>query len=290
MQVTGIKLNGQIIDGRALAEKINLETRRQIVEEKLAPELAMILIGDNQASQLYINLKKQACEAVGIESHRYLFDDSATENEILDTIDFLNQDNTINGILIQLPLPEKFAEAKLIERLDPKKDVDGFHPENLRLLTADKPYIKSPLVLGIEALIAETKVDLTNKKIVILSNSPVFAEPFKAVYRHNEIVSITRNDENVKKICHEADILIVAIGEANFITTDFIKDNAILIDVGINKLDGKTVGDVDFDNAMLKASFISPVPGGVGPMTIAYLLRNTVELYKKQIGSANMPQ
>jgi len=241
--------------------------------------LAAILVGNDKASELYVTLKERACERAEIDFHLYKFDESQTDSEIIEVIKFLNQDPDIDAILVQLPLPEKFDEKEIIKAMDPKKDVDGFHPENILKLQARKPEILSPLALGIDAMIQETKIKLENKKITILSNSEIFAEPFKFLYaKHNQVTGTNLKDPDHKEKCHEADILIVAIGNPKYITNEFVKDQAVVIDVGINDLGDETVGDVDFHNVMLKAGYITPVPGGVGPLTIAYLLKNTIRL------------
>ncbi len=283
MEIIGPKLNGHIIDGRALADAIKIDVRKKIVDEKLTPGLAIILVGEDPASHLYVNLKKKACFDVGIEMHLYKFPVNATQAEVLEAIQFLNQDEATHAILVQLPLPKQFNEDEIISAIDPKKDVDGFHKVNLQNLKDGKSTIISPLVLGINRLIEETQVELKNKNIVVLSNNPLFAEPFQSFYgKTNTVTSVTLQTPEFKTVCHEADILIVAVGKANFIDNTFIKEDGIVIDVGINSVNGKTTGDIDFDNVILKASFVSPVPGGVGPMTIAYLLKNTVDLCSKQ--------
>jgi len=283
MKINGQKFKCQIIDGRRIAERIHAKSCVTIGDESIEPGIAAILIGDDKASNLYVNLKEQACEDVKVNFNLYRFHESQSEEEIIETIKFLNTDPEVNAILVQLPLPSKFNEHKIIEAIDPKKDVDGFHPENLKLLKEGKPEILSPLALGVDAMIKETKIELNDKKIAILSNHEFIAEPFKHLYgENNEVYHVSPKDNDAKDQCHDADILIVAIGQPLEVNNKYIKDDAVVIDIGINKLKDKTVGDVDFNNVMLKASFISPVPGGVGPLTIAFLIQNTIDLFHKQ--------
>lgn len=277
------KLGAQIINGALLAENINTQTCAQIFQEKIAPGVAVILVGDNPSSKLYVNLKKKACDKVRIDFHLYEFHDNYSDEQIIEVIQYLNQDSEINAILVQLPLPEKLDESKIINAIAPNKDVDGFHPENLAKIKMGKPSILSPLTLGVDAMIQETKINLENKKIVVLANHDLIAIPFNYLYGQKNIVAYVHPDDlNAQKKCHDADILIVAIGRPQYVNNEFVKHGAVVIDIGINKLGDKTVGDVDFDNVMLKTSFISPVPGGVGPMTIAFLLKNTIDLYHQQ--------
>jgi methylenetetrahydrofolate dehydrogenase (NADP+) / methenyltetrahydrofolate cyclohydrolase len=273
----------QIINGAELADKLKLTLRKKIIDLPTKPSLAAILVGDDPASKLYVNLKKKACDLVDIDFHRYLFDGDYSNEDIIETINFLNKDSDVNGILVQLPLPERYNTDKIIGAIDPQKDVDGFHPATLKSLKANKPAIVSPLALGVDEMLKEVKELPENKTITILCNHKVFAEPFIYLYgKKNKLNVLTPADKKIKETCHEADILIVAIGKPKFIKNDFIKKDAIVIDIGINKVKDKTVGDVDFDNAMLKAKYITPVPGGVGPMTIAMLLENTYQLFLKQ--------
>lgn len=275
-------MDAKIIDGKSIADQLNLELRAEVKDLEPQPGLAAILIGDDPASQLYVNLKKKACELAGLEFHRYFFE-GFEEDKIIEAIEYLNHDESIHGILVQLPLPKELNTDRIIAAIDPTKDVEGFHPVNLEKLKQGAPAILSPLVLGIQRLIEETKIEVKDKKITILGNHEHLLLPFKFLYgKNNEVVNVTPDDADFKTICHEADILIVAVGRPRFVKNNFIKKDAIVIDVGINNVRGQTVGDVDFEEILLKASFISPVPGGVGPMTIAYLLRNTVKLFNAQ--------
>ncbi|MBI3626550.1 bifunctional 5,10-methylenetetrahydrofolate dehydrogenase/5,10-methenyltetrahydrofolate cyclohydrolase [Candidatus Uhrbacteria bacterium] len=271
-----------LIDGQSLAEKIRLEVRRQIVTGKLVPQLAVVLVGDDPASHLYVSLKEKACKEVGIIFHKYLVEENTTEPRLLEIIDFLNKDTNIDAILIQLPLPKQLNEDKIIQALDPKKDVDGFHPENLRKFFAGKPYVVPGLAAGIWRLIQETGENLVGKKAIIVANSEIFAKPLIKILEDNKIQPeyVNSQDKNLRAKCRQADILIVAVGKPYFIDGDMIKSGCIIIDVGTNKLKNETVGDVDWEEINEIAGHVTPVPGGVGPMTIAMLLENVINLHQ----------
>lgn len=261
-------MSAKLINGKKIADQILFEVKKEIDKLNQKPGLAAILVGDNSASQLYLRLKKEACEKTGIEFHSYIFDSATKEAKIIEVIKFLNKDPEINGILVQIPLPAKFNTDKIIQAIDPAKDVDGFHPDSK---------FTSPNVLGIIELIKSTGIDLKNKKVTILSNSEKFAKPFKKLLPNCKInyldPSALSSMPNAQ--CQSSDILVVAIGQPHFIKPEMIKKDAILIDVGINKVKSKTVGDIDPDCDKV-ASYRSPVPGGVGPMTIAMLLKNII--------------
>jgi len=247
----------KLIDGKKIADNLLLNIKKQVPKLKKRPGLAIILIGNNPASELYLRLKKEACEKAGITFHSYLLEQDSSEEKIIEVIKFLNNDPDITGILVQLPLPKKFDTDKIIQAIDPAKDVDGFHPNSKFI---------SPNVLGIIELIKSTGEDLTNKKITILSNSIKFIKPFKKLLPNNKISS-----KDLK-----ANILIVALGNPHYIKPEMIKKDAILIDVGINKIKNKVIGDIDPACDKI-AAWRSPVPGGVGPMTIAMLLKNLID-------------
>ncbi len=244
----------------------------------------MILIGSDPASRLYVSLKKKACEKIGIEFHEYLMPENITEGQVLETIDFLNKDELTDAILVQLPLPEQLNTDTIIKAIDPKKDVDGFHPENIKKLLAGESDFIPGLALGIWKLIESTHEDLNNKSAVIVAKGDVFFQPLTKVLADKNIHAQLVDPKNpeLKKYTSAADILIVAIGQPFFIKEDMVKDQAIVIDVGTNKVDeNHIVGDVDYTAVFEKVSHITPVPGGVGPMTVAMLLYNTVQLHKK---------
>lgn len=273
--------SANIIDGKIIAQKIKDTIKQQVKEMDKKPGLAGILVGDDKASAQYVKLKKKACEYTGINFHRYSFKGDCEQKEMIDAIKFLNEDPDIDGILVQLPLPAIYKEDEIIIAIDPKKDVDGFHPDNIRKLKEANPKIISPTALGIIKLLKETKQPLKNKKVTIICNSKLFSEPLVYLLgKENDVKAVATTHKDLNKLSSEADILIVAIGQPDFITKDMVKENAIIIDVGINDLAGETVGDVNFLDVAEKASFITPVPGGVGPMTVAMLLENIIKLHQ----------
>lgn len=275
----------QIIDGKQLAKEITDSVKQEIQELGITPGLAVFLVGDDEASQVYVRLKEKACKEVGIDFHKYLCEQNSSQQEILDAINFLNQDPKINGILVQLPLPDGFNEQEVIDKLDAKKDVDGFHPQTLQAFLEGKSDFVPGLSHGIVRLIEQTKEPIEHKSVIIIANSDVFSQPLeKLLQEKTASVQVVSPDEpNLKALTQEADILIVAIGRPKMITNEFVKEDAILIDVGTTKVDGKIVGDIDFDSVDGKAAWITPVPGGVGPVTVAMLLENTLKLAKEQM-------
>jgi len=267
----------QIINGKKIADEILLDTRKQVAKLENKPGLAVILIGDNPSSKLYLKLKKEACEKARIDFFSYFLDKNCPEKKILEVISFLNNDQDITGIIIQLPLPKKFNQDKLIKAIKPEKDVDGFHPQSK---------VISPNVLGILELLKQTKVNLKNKKVVILANSEIFSQPFKKLLPESKVEYLNPKSHisELRSQISKADVLIVAIGKPKFIKPDMVKKDSIIIDVGINKVKDKTIGDVDPKVDKIVA-FRSPVPGGVGPMTVAMLLQNLVSCNTEMIMS-----
>lgn len=274
----------QMIDGKALAESIQQQLKEEIITKNLSPNLAVVLVGDDSASQIYVNLKKKACHQVGIEFHEYLLDADCIEERVLEVINFLNKDNNTDAILIQLPLPKKFDTDKIIQTMSPAKDVDGFHPQNIeKFLTNQSGFIPG-LSLGIFKLIASTEENLQNKQAVIIAKSDIFYRPLaKLLNDQGASTTIAHpDDKDIKTKTLQADVLVAAAGQPFFVTGDMVKEDAIIIDVGTNKIDNNyVVGDVDYSAVFQKASHITPVPGGVGPMTVAMLLHNTVKLAEK---------
>lgn len=280
-----------ILDGKTLAQNIKQEIKNEITRLGIKPGLAVILVGDDPASHLYVSLKEKACQEVGIniEVHRYPAD--TTEQKILEKINKLNARPEISGIIVQLPLPAHLNTDKIINTINPAKDVDGFHPENIKALMEGKPSIIPPTIAGIMKLIESTNTDLKNKKAVIVGKSETFALPLKKLLEDAGATAkfIFYADASALLASREANILIVAAGKPKFITEEMVKEGAIVIDVGTNRINvgtaenpqWKTIGDVDFDEVTPKCSFITPVPGGVGPMTVAMLLLNTLQLCKK---------
>lgn len=271
----------QIIDGRKIAAEIRGEIKKEIAELGITPGLAVILVGADPASHLYIGLKEKAAAEVGIHFEKYLFFATEPEEKIIAKIEELNARPEIHGIIVQLPLPSGYDESKIVDSIDAKKDADGFHPKNIAYLLAGEPKIIPPVIAGILKLIESTGVELTNKKITILANSEIFIKPLAEILKGNQL-TISIAPEDPLLFTREADIVITALGRPKIITGEMIKAGAILIDVGTTRTDdGATVGDVDFESTAPKAGWITPVPGGVGPMTVAMLLENAVNFAKK---------
>lgn len=273
----------QIIDGKKIAEDIKAEIAGEIFQNFYHPNLAVILVGDDEASKLYVSLKKQAAKKVGIEFSEYLMPANTTQTQVLEAIEFLNKDEDIDAILVQLPLPKQLDANTIIQSISPEKDVDGFHPENIKNLLNNTTDFIPGLPLGIIKLLESTQENLNNKKAIIITKSEIFYQPLKKLLNDLKVEAeiVDPKNKDIKKITQQADILISAVGQAFFITADMIKKNAIVIDVGTNKVKDYTVGDVDYSEVFTKVSHITPVPGGVGPMTVAMLLYNTLQLYKK---------
>jgi len=266
-----IKKSAIILDGKALAEKIKLDIRKEIIKLPSPPGLAAILVGDDAASKIYLRLKEKAAQEIGINFHKYLGNNdccpSVSEKELLSMIEFLNNDPATNGIIVQLPLPKKFNTEKIIGTIDPKKDVDGFHPRN-------KTGIIPPTIAAVIELLKATGEDLARKDTLIIGKNDIFtkglAKYLSAELKIKKIAETKAINETAKK----ADIIIIALGQAGALKKNLIKAGAIVIDVGINKAGDKTIGDADPAVAE-SAGWISPVPGGVGPLTVACLLKNT---------------
>lgn len=247
--------------------------------------LAVIIVGDDPASRVYVNNKKRACEAVGIKSIEYALPESTSENELLDLIYSLNKDETVNGILCQLPVPKHISENKIIDAIVPEKDVDGFSAENVGRLWLGKYDIASCTPAGVIELLDYYKIDIAGKNCVVVGRSNIVGKPMLSLLleRNGTVTVCHSKTQNLSAFTSQADILVAAVGRKRFITADMVKDGAVIIDVGINRDDnGKLCGDVDFENVKHKASYITPVPGGCGPMTIAVLMKNTVIACKRQ--------
>ncbi len=270
----------KIIDGKKIAEKIKDNITKEIFKLGQRPNLAIILVEGRSDSELYVSLKEREAKKVGIDTHLYKMSEEIDEQEILDVIDFLNNDETIDGILVQLPLPKKFDTDKIIKSVKPEKDVDGFHPENIKNLKENKNTVISPVFGAVEEIIKDINLDLKNKKVSILSNSKIF--------RDNLAIFLSRKGaqtscyEKISPDIENADILISALGRPHHIKKEMIKKDSVIIDVGITK-DGKKVkGDVDLKDIGDKCAYITPVPGGVGPLTIAMTFKNTLSLFKNK--------
>ncbi len=277
-----------IIDGKEVSARVRAELKAEIevLKQKhgLTPGLAVVLVGENPASKVYVRNKTRACEETGIRSFQHTLPESLSEGELLTLINELNGSKDVHGILVQLPLPKQINEEKVLEAISPQKDVDGFHPYNMGRLMIGSPLLQPCTPFGVMRLLESTGADLSGKEAVIIGRSNIVGKPMAMMLlRKNATVTIchSRTKDLPEKV-RGADIVIAAMGKAQFVKGDWIKEGAIVIDVGINRApDGKLVGDVDFEGASRKASFITPVPGGVGPMTIAMLLKNTVEAAKK---------
>ena len=273
-----------IIDGKEVSKITRLELAKEVVSFKdkygITPGLAVILVGDDPASCVYVRNKHRACLEIGINSYEITFPASVTEEELIAKIDELNADKSVNGILVQLPLPKQISEQRIINRIAPEKDVDAFHPFNVgRIMLADYKFLPCTPA-GIMRLLEYYKIDITGKECVVLGRSNIVGKPMAhLLLQKNGTVTVCHSKTaNLPEVARRADVLVVAIGKANFVTSDMVKPGAVVIDVGINRLDnGKLVGDVDFDTVSEIASYITPVPGGVGPMTITMLLANTVK-------------
>ena len=274
-----------ILDGKQLKEKILLKLKEKINNFEKKPSLTVILVGDNPASQIYVNNKRKTAEAIGINSNIIKYPKTISEKELLEKIHELNKDDRVNAILVQLPLPEHISKEKVINLINPQKDVDGFTPYNFgKLFSGEKPFVYPCTPKGILILLDEYNIDLDGKHVVIVGRSNIVGKPLaQMILNRNATVTICHSHtKNLVEITKTADILVSAVGE-NIIEEKMLKSGCIVVDVGIFKdSTGRTRGDVDFENVSKIASYISPVPGGVGPMTIASLMLNTIELFEKQ--------
>lgn len=281
-------MTAQIIDGKKMAQEIRGEIKREVEGLKgwgVEPGLAVVLVGDDSASHLYVNLKEKACTEVGVYSQVHRLPAATTQAELEGLIARLNEDRKIHGILVQSPLPAHFDEADIVEQIYPVKDVDGLHPVNMGYLQNGRPGFRPCTPVGCLEMLDRIGCDLTGKKAVVVGRSEIVGKPMAALLlSRNATVTVCHSrTRDLAAEVRAADVVVAAVGKANLITGDMIKPGAVMIDVGTNRLaDGKLVGDVDFASALPVAGWITPVPGGVGPMTIAMLLRNTVEAAKLQ--------
>jgi len=279
---------GKIIDGKALAKELREGFKTEVEKYKKegrVPGLTVVLVGDDPASQVYVRYKEKACQEIGINSQIIRKDNNTTQEELLAIIDELNRDNSVDGILVQLPLPEHIDEKQIIEAIDPMKDVDGFHPVNTgRLFSGqrDSLMFEACTPLGIIKLLQKTGVEIEGKKAVVVGRSNIVGKPIAHLLlaRHATVTICHSRTADLGAETRQADILIAAAGRPELIKGDMVKEGAIVIDVGTNRVDGKLIGDVAFEEVSKKASYITPVPGGVGPMTITMLLYNTLKARK----------
>jgi methylenetetrahydrofolate dehydrogenase (NADP+)/methenyltetrahydrofolate cyclohydrolase len=275
-----------IIDGKKIAQEILLYLKDEVQKLETKPTIAVIIVGQNPSSKIYVNLKQKKAIELGMNSIVVEMQKDTTQKELEDKIDELNQNPEINAILVQLPLPKHLDTYKIIEKIDPIKDVDGFHPQNVgRLSIGLEPYSTSCTPKGVIRLLDAYNIDIESKNIVIIGRSNIVGKPLASMLlARNATVTVAHSKTlNIRAITQRADIVIAAVGSAHLLDSDWIKDTAVVIDVGISKSpEGKLLGDVDFESVKDKASYINPVPGGVGPMTIAMLLENTLHLYNLQ--------
>ena len=284
-------MTARILDGKAISERLTTDVRRAVdlrcAQGKAAPGLAVVLVGEHAPSQIYVRNKRRMTEAAGMRSLAVDLPADASEAALLDTIDRLNSDASVHGILVQLPLPKEFGSERVIERIDWRKDVDGFHPYNMGRLALKMPTLRPCTPYGCMRLLAETGEDLIGKHAVVIGQSNIVGRPMalELLMARCTVTICHSATRDLPGIVGRADIVVAAIGKANFVRGDWIREGAIVIDVGINRMvDGRLCGDVDFVAARERASWITPVPGGVGPMTIATLLANTLRAAELQDG------
>ena len=280
----------ELISGKIVSAKVKDDVRKEteiLAEKGIKAGLAVVIVGNNPASRVYVNSKKKACEEVGFASYEYALPEETTQQELLDLVDVLNNDKKVNGILVQLPLPKQIDENAIINAISAEKDVDAFHPFNVgKIMIGDFAFLPCTPA-GVMELIDSTGVEIAGKSCVVIGRSNIVGKPMAMLLLHRSgTVTICHSKtKNLAEICRNADILVAAVGQAHFVTADMVKEGAVVIDVGMNRLEnGKLCGDVDFEAVEKKASFITPVPGGVGPMTIAMLMKNTLTAAKAQNG------
>ena len=278
----------KIIDGKAVSAKVRQEIKKEVEALKdkgITPGLAVVIVGQDPASRVYVNNKKKACLELGMHSEEYALPEETTQEELLHLVQKLNAKEDIHGILVQLPLPKHLDEKTVINNIDPKKDVDAFHPVNVgKIMIGDYDYLPCTPA-GIMELLKDTGIDLTGKECVVIGRSNIVGKPMAMLLLHqNATVTICHSKtRNLKEVVKRADVVVAAVGRANFVTADMVKEGAIVIDVGMNRLEnGKLCGDVNFEEVSKVAGFLTPVPGGVGPMTITTLMKNTLTAAQKQ--------
>ncbi|MGN0660920.1 MAG: bifunctional methylenetetrahydrofolate dehydrogenase/methenyltetrahydrofolate cyclohydrolase FolD [Oscillospiraceae bacterium] len=275
----------QIIDGKLQAAIVKESVRAEIEENGIKAGLAVVIVGDNPASRIYVNNKKKACAECNIESFEYALPEETSQEELLELVRRLNADEKVNGILVQLPLPSHIDEKTVINTISPEKDVDAFHPVNVGKIMINEYSFLPCTPAGVMELIASTGTDICGKECVVIGRSNIVGKPMAMLLLHKSgTVTICHSrTKDLAEVCKRADILVAAVGVAKLVTADMVKEGAVVIDVGMNRDEnGKLCGDVDFDNVEPVASYITPVPGGVGPMTIAMLMKNTLTAAKNQ--------
>ena len=270
-----------IIDGKAIAKEIREEIKKEVMSLSRKPGLAVILVGDDPASKVYVDNKAKVCMELGIKSFVYRLPDTTTEKELYELVDELNQNDDVDGILIQHPIQGEADEKNVFNRIAPEKDVDGFNVINKGKLSAGIDSFVACTPLGIVYMLKHEGIKIEGKNVVIIGRSNIVGKPLASLMlKENATVTVCHSKtENIKEICRNADILVAALGKPKFVTEDMVKEGAVVVDVGISKVDGKLSGDIDFENVSKKVSAITPVPGGVGPMTIAMLMKNVMKAY-----------
>lgn len=277
---------GILIDVKSIVENKKIFLKKKVNELKrngIVPKLAVILANDLDASKIYVRKKREMCSELGVDEIEYMLDKDTTTEKVLDIINRLNEDDSVHGILVQLPVFKHLDERKILESISPKKDIDGFHPLNIGKLLMGKPEIVACTPRGIMSIIESTGVDLTSKTAVVVGRSIIVGKPVSALLLNKNATVITCHSKtkNLKKYTKMADVLVVAAGVPHLITSDMVKKNAIVIDVGINRIDGKIIGDVDTENVLDVAKYVTPVPGGVGITTVISLLENLIDMASK---------
>lgn len=279
----------QIIDGKKVSAQVKEEVRKQTLELKethgITPGLAVVIVGDDPASRVYVNNKKKACEVVGFKSEEYALPASTTQEELLKLVNTLNNKEDVNGILVQLPLPEHLDDKAVIEAINPQKDVDAFHAVNVGKIMLGEYDFLPCTPSGVMEMLHAYDIPVSGKNCVVIGRSNIVGKPMAMLLLHeNGTVTICHSrTQNLAEVCRGADILVAAVGKPKFVTADMVKDGAVVIDVGMDRDEnGKLCGDVDFENVKNKCSYITPVPGGVGPMTISTLMKNTLKACKIQ--------
>ena len=280
--VEGATVSARVIDGKAIASQVEAEVRETLAKLPYKPGLVAVRVGSDPASEVYVRNKARKARELGIRGDELVFDASIAEADLLAEVQRLNSDDNVDGILVQLPLPRQIDPKKVIKAIDPRKDVDGFHPMNVGLLHLGQPSLVPCTPAGVLRLIASTGTKIEGARAVVIGRSDIVGKPVAALLlQQNATVTICHSrTRNLASVVREGDIVVAAIGKPKFVTAEMIKPGAIVIDVGINRVDGKLAGDVDFERVREIASWITPVPGGVGPMTIAMLMSNTVTAAK----------
>ncbi|MBU1120248.1 MAG: bifunctional methylenetetrahydrofolate dehydrogenase/methenyltetrahydrofolate cyclohydrolase FolD [archaeon] len=275
----------KIIDGRKLARQLLDKVKKEVKSLDFIPTLSIVMIGENEASRIYVNAKEKACKETGINTENHFLDESISEEELINIINNLNENKEVNGILVQLPLPKHINEFKVMNSISPEKDVDGFHPLNIGKGFLGEKALLPATPKGIMKMLQSTKIPLKGKNAVIVGTSNIVGKPL-GIMLLNENATVTYCNKFTKKLSEfteKADVLVVAVGKAGLIMKEMVKKGAVVIDVGINRIEGTIVGDVDFGEVRKIASFITPVPGGVGPMTVASLIENVLIAARKQL-------